>query len=87
MLILRFANLIIGAGDVAQWLRALAFVEDPGLISSTHMVFYILPFVNSSSRGSDASSDLIGCQACACCIDRHVSKTLIYIMEINLKIK
>lgn len=42
-----------GAGEVAQWLRALAILlEDPGLISSTRMVA-LSSVYNSASRGSD----------------------------------
>jgi hypothetical protein len=42
----------IGAGEMAQWLRALAALPDDwGSIPSSHMAIYNYPY--SNSRGSD----------------------------------
>jgi hypothetical protein len=46
-----YLNTLCGAGDIAQWLEALAVLaEDPGLIPSIHMV--IPNSYNSTSRAS-----------------------------------
>jgi hypothetical protein len=53
LLIILIILIISGAGEMAQWLRALAALpEDLGWIPSTHMVATTI--CSSSSRGSDA---------------------------------
>ena len=48
---------------MAQWLRVfVVFAEGLGLVPST--VWWLTTTLNSSSRGSDALSDLCGYQAC-----------------------
>jgi hypothetical protein len=54
----RFKNILPGAGEMVQWLRALSVLpKDPGLIPSTHMAAQAV--CNSSSNGSDSLTPLI----------------------------
>ena len=59
-------NVRLGAGEMAQQLRAQAALsEDPDSISSTHMAATIVS--NASSRGSDTITQTY-MQAERCCI-------------------
>lgn len=56
-----FKTLLVGAGKMVQWLRALtALAVDMGLVPGTP-IQQLRVICNSSSRRSDASFDLHGC--------------------------